>query len=56
MNEDIIDVSEYFVDYMGVLGSTSQVGSSVVITLDTSSSVTLLATDLTSLDAGDFLF
>lgn len=56
-SKDFIQFStDLFTDYADVMSHTAQVGSSIVVTLDESNSVTLANTSLSSLTADDFRF
>lgn len=55
--KDFIQFStDLFTDYADVMSSAAQVGSSIVVTLDESNTVTLANTNLASLTADDFRF
>jgi hypothetical protein len=48
--------SDMFADFADVMSHTAQVGSSVVVTLDADTSITLANVQMTSLAADDFRF
>jgi len=53
---DTINVKGIFGDFNGVLAGSQQVGSNVVITFDSNTSITLENFSLSNLSANDFIF